>query len=161
MAERIGQGIVKNANEIGLRELLQRLIVRVQVPHPSQTCGSRSRPIARLANRKRSAGARASLAVNCRRGPVGIWLPLPNRKVTSLNVVSLSRLSLCFRAASCKFVDRGFAHLKATIHEITRNTTKLKPPFEHLISVANILEFFFSYFRTQTPAMLCRLSKAS
>jgi len=37
VAERIGQGIVRNANENGLREPMQRLIVRAAVPHPSHS----------------------------------------------------------------------------------------------------------------------------
>ncbi len=71
-AARIGQGIVRNANEISLREPTQRLIVRDASSSPQPLLRIRSRRIARLANRKRSAGARASLVVNCRRGPVGI-----------------------------------------------------------------------------------------
>ena len=72
MAEKIGQGIVRNANEIGLREVAQRLIVRAAGSSPQPPCGIRFRLVARLANRKRSAGARASLVSNYRRGPVGI-----------------------------------------------------------------------------------------
>lgn len=67
----IGQLIVRNANEIGLLELVQSLIVRVHKFLTPATPGIALDVLARLANRKRSAGARASLAVNRRRGPVG------------------------------------------------------------------------------------------
>jgi hypothetical protein len=72
MVAGIGLGIVRNANEIGLQELTQSHIVRVTKFLTPATPADSLSTNSEAGNRKRSAGARASLVGDYRRGPVGI-----------------------------------------------------------------------------------------